>query len=425
MSAAGKFVKEKNLLEVLNRIARNQTEYSLLYVSVSKLKPKNRHSSFVKIIARLFDNLVGAAGGSLFILSNSDFAILGKNITTKTVASAVCVLRSCLAGDSILFSQNIEEFARVYEFPYELNEFYKFIEGVMAQEKIAEPIITKQPIEASQIDDVIEHLNNINIAELVKHQSVIRIDRSDKFRLMFQEFFVAVKDLSRQYNKNLDLVANRWLFLYLTQTLDKKTISSFLFADIKNWPKQIGLNLNLSSVFSAEFVNFAKNVLREDQKIVVEVHMADVLNNLNLYFEAKDILHKGGHKILIDGASPEMLKMVDIVGLQPDMIKIFWDPMMEFDVNNQNLKSIIDEFGADNIILAKCKEAKAIKWGIRYGIRSFQGPYMDALEVELFKAQCPNGVNCRTEDCLKRRRLIAGAFRSECPQKEFLEKLME
>ena len=172
-------------------------------------------------------------------------------------------------------------------------------------------------------------------------------------------------------------------------------------------------------------VNFAKNVLKEDQKIVVEVHMADVLNNLNLYFEAKDILHKGGHKILIDGASPEMLKMVDIVGLQPDMIKIFWDPMMEFDVNNQNLKSIIDEFGADNIILAKCKEAKAIKWGIRYGIRSFQGPYMDALEVELFKAQCPNGVNCRTEDCLKRRRLIAGAFRSECPQKEFLEKLME
>ncbi|MBR2034207.1 MAG: hypothetical protein IKA03_06020 [Alphaproteobacteria bacterium] len=425
MSAAGKFIKERNLLEVLNRIARNRTEYSLLYVSVSKLKPKNRHPSFVKIIARLFDNLVGAAAGNLFVLSNSDFAILGKNITSKTVEDMVHVLRSCLTEDVVLFSQNIDDFARVYEFPYELNEFYKFIEQVMLQEKIAEPIVTKQPIDVSQIDGVIEHLNNINIAELVKHQSVIKIEADNKFRLMFQEFFVAVKDLSSQYNKNLDLVANKWLFLYLTQMLDKKTISSFLFADIKNWPQRIGLNLNLSSVFSAEFVNFAKNVLKEDQRIVVEVQMTDVLNNLNLYFEARDILHKGEHKILIDGASIEMLRMIDIIRLQPDMIKIFWDPMMEHDINNQNFKNVIDEFGVDNVILAKCKDAKAIKWGIRYGIRNFQGPYIDALEVELFKAKCPNGANCSAEDCLKRRRLIAGTFRNECPQKEFLEKMME
>lgn len=156
MSAAGKFIKERNLLEVLNRIARNRTEYSLLYVSVSKLKPKNRHPSFVKIIARLFDNLVGAAAGNLFVLSNSDFAILGKNITSKTVEDMVHVLRSCLTEDVVLFSQNIDDFARVYEFPYELNEFYKFIEQVMLQEKIAEPIVTKQPIDVSQISHKVD-----------------------------------------------------------------------------------------------------------------------------------------------------------------------------------------------------------------------------------------------------------------------------
>ena len=425
MSAAGKFIKERNLLEVLNRIARNRAEYSLLYVSVSKLKPKNRHPLFEKIIARLFDNLVGVASGQLFILSNSDFAILGKNITAKTVDSAVLVLKSSLLGEEALFSQNVEEFARIYEFPYELNEFYKFIEQRMEQEKAIETVVPKQPIEAAQIDDVIEHLNNINIAELIKHQSVIKIEGSNKFRQMFQEFFIAIKDLSSQYNKNLDLVANKCLFLYLTQTLDKKTISSFLFADIRNWPQWIGLNLNLSSVFSEEFVNFAKNFLKEEQKIIVEVQMTDVLSNLNLYFEAKNILHKGGHKILIDGASPEMLKMINFVSIQPDMIKIFWEPMMEFDVNNQNIKSVIEELGVDNIILAKCKDAKAIKWGIRYGIRNFQGPYIDALEVELIKSQCPNKDNCSVEDCLKRRRLITGAFRNECPQKEFLEKMVE
>ena len=421
----GKFVEERNLLEVLNRIARNRTEYSLLYVSVSKLKPKNRHPSFVKIIARLFDNLVGSANGRLFILTNSDFAILGKNITSKTVENAVEVLRSCLIGDPILLSGKIDEFAHIYDFPEELADFYAFIEKIMMQEKMAPSAEVKQALDVTQIDGVIEHLNNINIAELVKHQSVIHIENSNKFKFVFQEFFVALKDLSAQYNKNLDLAANKCLFAYLTQTLDKKTISSFLFSDIKNWPQWIGLNLNLSSVFSAEFVNFAKNVMKENQKIVVEVQLVDVLNNLGLYFEAKNILHNGGHKILIDEVVPENLKMLNLKALQPDMIKIFWNPMMEFEANNENMRNIINEFGKDNFILAKCKDAKAIKWGVGCGIRKFQGPYIDALEVEIIKAQCPNGRNCSAEDCLKRRRRIAGAFREECSRKEFLEKMVE
>lgn len=61
----------------------------MLYVNVSKLKPKNRHPEFVKIFAKLFDGLVGATNGLMFILSNGDFAILGKNITQNTVEEAV------------------------------------------------------------------------------------------------------------------------------------------------------------------------------------------------------------------------------------------------------------------------------------------------------------------------------------------------
>ena len=51
MAKTGKFAAEKYLLESLNRIARNQAMYSVLYVNVSKLKAKNRHPSFFKVIA--------------------------------------------------------------------------------------------------------------------------------------------------------------------------------------------------------------------------------------------------------------------------------------------------------------------------------------------------------------------------------------
>lgn len=50
MVKAGSFAAEKYLLDSLNRIGKNPLGYSVLYVNVSKLKPKNRHPEFVKIL---------------------------------------------------------------------------------------------------------------------------------------------------------------------------------------------------------------------------------------------------------------------------------------------------------------------------------------------------------------------------------------
>ena len=85
---------EKYLLDALDRVARNPVDYSVLYVNISKLKPKNRHPEFVKIFARMFDSIVGVIRGQMFVLSNGDFAILGKNITEDTVDEAVKKIRS-------------------------------------------------------------------------------------------------------------------------------------------------------------------------------------------------------------------------------------------------------------------------------------------------------------------------------------------
>lgn len=426
MAKAPKFVSEKYLLDALNRIAKNPLGYSVLYVNVSKLKPKNRHPEFVKIFAKLFDGIVGATNGMMFILSNSDFVILGKNISADTVELAVKKLRQGLSSDPVLYGQNSADFAHVYDFPDDFQEFYKYITDLMTEETDSDEVfeIEKHPVHANQIDDVVRHLDSLDIAEIVKHQSVLKIKGAGKFEVAFQEFFVAVKDLSLQFDKNIDLVANKWLFSYLTQTLDKKTISAFQSADIKNWPQQISLNLNLSSVFSREFVDFAKNFLNGDRKVIVEIQMMDVFNNVAQYFDALELLHRGGHKLLIDAASPQSLSMLNISRLEPDLVKVFWEPLLEFDTNNEQFKSIIDSFGRQNVILAKCDNEKAMRWGFSYGITNFQGPYIDNLEIALLKAKCPDAKNCTVQECLKRRRLLSGAFRDECTQKESLESLL-
>lgn len=427
MAKAVSTISEKYLLEALDRVARNPSGYSVLYVNVSKLKPKNRHPEFVKIFAKLFDSVTGDAKGTLFVLANGDFAILGKDITHETVNAAVKKLRDGLSSDPVVHTHDSHDFFEIYDFPLDFPTFYSYIEEMMQNAALSvqkEEFNKKRPVTAGEIEDLIRALDDIDIAEIVKRQSVLRIRGAGKFEVMFQEFFVAVKDLSLQFDADLDLVANRWLFSYLTQTLDKKTMEAFFASDIKNWPKEISLNLNLSSVFSKEFVNFAKNFVKPEQKIVVEVQLMDVFNNLPLYFQAKEILRRGGHKLLIDAMSPSALKMLNITKIDPDMIKIFWEPLLAYDLENQDLKKAIEHLGKENVILAKCDNEQSIKWGVKYGITSFQGPYIDSLEVAMLRNRCPHAAECGALNCLKRKRLLAGYFRDECQNKDLLEDLL-
>lgn len=424
MSKAKVVLSEKYLLTALDRVAKNALGYAVLYINISKLKPKNRHPEFVKIIAMLFESIIGAAKGSMYILSNGDIAILSKNITPSEIDEAVKKLRAGLAADPVL-SHDSRDFALVYSFPRDFFSFYGKIEKMVQENKEAEmeELPVKEPVEAEDMDKIISTLDDIDMAELVKRQSVMRV-HNNEFTDLMQEFFVAVKDLSRYFGDNKDLVANRWLFQYLTQVLDKKTLAAFASAEISEWPEKISLNLNLSSVFSKEFVEFAKNFLKPAQQIIVEVQMMDILNNLNLYHEVKDILHKGGHKLLIDSLSPASLSMLNLDKLAPDMIKIFWEPLLAYDTDNQSLKNAVEYMKPENVILAKCDGTEAMRWGLSYGLNTFQGPYIDEIEIALIRRQCPNAKICGSLDCIKRRRLLQGMFRDECPHKDILEKIL-
>lgn len=416
---------EKYLLEALDRIAKNSSKYSALYVSISKLQPRNRHPAFVKILAKLFDSIIGSAMGAFFVLSNGDFVILGTKVSPELVDITVKKLKLGLAKDPIIHTSDTSSFVRLYNFPEDLATLYVMVTNfALAQEKVEE-IDIKRPLQNFEVDNVLAKMDYINFANLIKRQSVLKVHSATKFEVLSQEFFIAVKDLSKEYDNNVDLTINKWMFIYLTETLDKKALNALFQSSIVKMPKEISLNLNLSSVFSTEFLNWTKNFLSKDCSLMVEVQLMDVFNNMSLYFEVKELLHQAGHKILIDALSPQSLRMINIKTLNPDKVKLFWEPLMEFDLDNHDIKNLVQNLGADNVILAKTTNTKAFKWGIGYGIKAFQGPYMDDLETAMIKSRCPNAKICTNLSCLKRRRLITGSLRDECQHIGVLETLLE
>lgn len=420
-------LSEKYLLSALDRIAKNPAGYAVLYISTSKLKPKHRHPKFLKILEKFFDGVVGASKGVFFPLCNGDFAILGRDFSQEDVDKAVDKLKEGMSNDPILYGKDGSEFATVFVFPDMFSVFYNYvvnlIESNNTDNQPEPPEPEKRPLEAGEVDNVLEVLEQIDISELVKRQSVIKVLGANQFKVFFQEFFVAVKDLNLLFD-NVDLQESRWLYFYMLQHLDRRVLQAFFSANLKQWPELIGINLNLQSVYSQEFITFAKQFLQQGYKIVVEAQLIDVFNNLPLYFEVKEILSRGGHKILIDGVSTSTLKLMNLKALNPDMIKIFWEPLWEFAPDSEEVKNAIAVLGKDNVVLAKCDSAQALSWGLKHGISCFQGPFMDNLEVAFIKKQCPNAPNCSTAECLKRKRLLSGREREKCANKDVLEKIL-
>ena len=95
-------------------------------------------------------------------------------------------------------------------------------------------------------------------------------------------------------------------------------------------------------------------------------------------------------------------------------------------VNSQNeaLKQAISLLQKDNVILAKVDGQEALKWGLSYGIRAFQGPYIDEIEVAYIRQTCPARDKCTATECLKRRRFLLGSHRGECAYQSNLDKIL-
>lgn len=416
---------EKLLLSNLEQIAKNPENYAALYIHSSKLKPKHRHPKFLKILEKFFDGVVSLSGGALFPLNNGDFVILGNNFSQKTINEAIGKLKQGLSNDPILHSKDPEDFAELYKFPEKFGFLCNQTLELLKYQNNASEIFPDEAKEIStgDIDNILDTLEQVDISELVKRQSVVEVKGANKFGVHYQEFFIAVKDLNLLFN-NLDLQKNHWLYFYILQHLDKRLLQAFFEAKIKQWPEFIGINLTLQSINSPEFATFTKEFLQQTHKLVVEVQLIDIFNNLPLYFQVKDTLHKNGHKILIDGVTTASLNLLSLEALKPDMIKIFWEPLLEYEKNNAEIKSAITLLKPENVILAKCDTSQALSWGLYNGISVFQGPFMDNLETAIIRRQCPNVDNCDIKTCLKRKRLLSGSEHEKCNQKDILEKLL-
>ena len=373
--------QETLLVDTLDRMRRNPEGRKVVHLHLSQLMPANRTPVRVKIVTRMFRALESGRQAQIFNLSNDDLVLIITAGAQRDVNNIVLRVRKLFEGDPITFDDDMgqDRFATWYDLALDSVHAIQTAQqlrqeaqqGQVRQGAGALPAVT--PV---LLDDVQKKLAFANVVPFIRDQVALRVNPTTKeASIEFYEFFLSVGDLQRVIAPQVNLLGDRWLVQDLSRTMDLRMLETVVRAPHARGAPAISLNLNLETIMTQAFLTFLQQI-ESGQKVIVEIQSVDVLTNIGMYIDARNVLNSLNHAILIDGLTTSTLEMLDVAVLKPDYVKIVWSA--ELLDSNTNASTVVTDIGAEKAILSRCDSAAALAWGLKSGITVFQGHFLDS-----------------------------------------------
>ena len=380
--------QENLLCDTLDRMRRNPEGRKVVHIFLSRLMPRNRTPVKSKIVSRMFGNLEGGMHIQMFPMINQDLVIT-VNAGAQRDVNAICNrLRGLFDDDPATFTEDQDgndRFVTWYDLEVDSAQALSMAQNLRedANKRLRQPP-TKPPAPAMspiQLDQIQKELATTNIIPFVRDQVAMRVNPGDAdAQIEFYEFYMSVGDLQRTIAPGIDVFGDRWLFQDLSRTMDLRMLETVVRAPHARESEVISLNLNLETISTPAFRTFLERI-PENQRVIVEVQAIDVLSAVREYYDVQDVVSAMGHALLIDGLSTIMLQMLDVRLMKPDYAKLIWSPELVDQIHSDSNKSaeeLIEVVGGGQTVLSRCDSQDAMAWGLKAGIRIFQGYFLDS-----------------------------------------------
>jgi EAL domain-containing protein (putative c-di-GMP-specific phosphodiesterase class I) len=387
---------ESLLLDYTHRIARYAQGGRAIVIHLSRLRPDNRRLPHLRIAANTFESLVKQFDGQIFLLQNADMVFVCKSASIRVIDEAITRLRYLFGDDPLaaeIEADGPDRFATWYDLERDYKEFLILVEALHAdQEKLRKRLaqiagaVAPEELRAMDPAALVELLATIERADLsnvMRRQAICTLADNEAPKPVFRELYISIADLRDAIMPQRDITADRWLFQYLTQALDKRLLALLRKNDDQAIAHSFSLNLNISTLLSPEFLQFDQG-LRAGARgsTVIELQKIDVFADLGAYVFARDFLQQRGYRVCLDDVSAMALSLLDREKLGLDLVKIFWTPDLgdpEAGGGNAAFAEAIERTGRARIILARCDSEEAVSFGRSMGFRLFQGRYIERL----------------------------------------------
>jgi len=393
--------QEQLLLEYLRRLENRREGRKAVRINLSSLMPANRREHHIRAATNSFESIVSDLMGQLFQLQNLDIFVVYKSEAHARVEDTVQKVKFLFSDDPLFDKDNKsgKEFLTWFDVESQYDELLSMAQGMgddnrpsrssSSRSNVRESLKARQehgdPLNPEILSRAVKALYRTDLTSLVRRQFVCVVNKKLVPQPLFSELFISIADLRETMMPGINLTANRWLFQYLTESLDKCVLSLLAKADTFMMTGDISFNVNVSTLMSPDFIAFDEGMSAARRgSMVLELQKVDIFADYGSFLFAHEFCREKGYRICLDGLTYEDLMMIDRDRLGVDYVKMMWSPELidgGEDVK-QSLKEIVKNAGSKRIILSRCDDREAIDFGRSIGIRLFQGHYVEHLIAE-------------------------------------------
>jgi EAL domain-containing protein (putative c-di-GMP-specific phosphodiesterase class I) len=394
---------EAQLLAYLRRLEGNYNDWRAIHLHLSKLKACHRRPYQLRVAASEFDGLLRRVPSELFQLRNGDILYLWQGGTCANVDQVVMRLRYLFSDDPLTVDGDaaaeepydtldgpIEpsmpaKLCSWFELEHEFRNFAIHVEDLL--EQIAKSGSDAGEAPSQALDPALltrlEHsLATMDLSGLTRRQAICAMLPPGGPKPVFDELFIAVRELAETLVPGVDLTSDTWLFQRLAGSLDCRLLTSLARDGIGASKDPISINLRLATLLSPEFLEFDHHYRRaHSSPVIIELQLIDIFAELGAYLFIREFVRERGYLICIDGLHYLHLPLIDRKQLGADLVKVLWSPDLTDSVSEarqEELKAAIMRAGIERVVLCRCDSLEAIRWGQSMGIRLFQGYYVDS-----------------------------------------------
>ncbi len=389
------------IFDYLRKIEKDMAQFQALYMHTSKLQNQSLRSAQRETLIDTFENVIKKSGGEIFSLANEDMVVIFNSVSHDEVLACLVKVRFIFHDDPLI--RNAVDllqsgFAKIYALATETEAFREAVKETVTlagadkpeNKPAAKPAAgamgnaqrkLRRELTPSMLDKIQKALSMMDFSSLIRRQSVCAVIGKSPPQMIFDEVFVSIADLRDMLMPDVDLTSNPWLFMYLTETLDKRVLVSVSRHDDGSLTSNFSLNLNVSTILSDEFLEFDENINPSQRStIVLELQLTDIFSDIKAFILAKTFAQYRGYKICIDGITVDKLQYIDRGHLDGDLLKIIWHPsFMDIIKEDRHFTDYVNKAERARMILCRVDDPQAVEVGNSLGINLYQGRYIQRL----------------------------------------------
>jgi hypothetical protein len=394
--------QEKLLLDYIHQLDLHKEGRKLVHLHLSALRPFNRREHHIRAAAEDFEPFVSALDGQLFILKNADIFFIFKQEVLPSVETVVQQTRYLFSDDPLVLEERESEvqFSDWYDVETDYDKILHIVQDLISaatdqQRSFTNQMDTRSALKAKQekgepltpevLGRVESALTRTDLSNMVRRQYICSLSRRRVPEPAFSELFISIADLRETLLPGVNLMANRWLFQHLTETLDRCMLSMLSKTDTLTISGDISFNLNVGTLLSQEFQAFDDSFTAGRRGgMIIELQKVDIFANLGAYLFAREFIQAKGYRVCIDGLSYQAMAVIDRERLGADFVKLVWHPeMMDGGEEiHDHIRTMIRHNGEDRVVLCRVDNSEAVDFGQSVGITMFQGRHIEYLIAE-------------------------------------------